>query len=270
MQTEVDDHPWIDTRAQVSRRRRRFPVRCCSFCREDDHFVNFCNSPRLEDFHNRLIQKKNELLSLEDGGDLNHKMREFELWLCSIDDRALLKAYSVKYCRAYARDSLDRSIYFIKRKIWREERDQELEMIQAANQFVHLVTRLRDDETNGVTDNQQHLLGDVITWLIDRNPDYTLLERLRNPVAAAKKLEIVWLLQEEEKQHDQEECSICYELTEYSNKVKLNCEHEFCGFCVKKIIEKNNKPCCAFCRVDLEKITVNSMNMECLFHEYKK
>ena len=276
MQRQADHNEWIDTRAQVSRRRRRIPVRCCSFCREDDHFVNCCNSPRLEEFQNRLYYKKIELLASQDGGDLNHKMREFELWLSTIDDRPLLKAYAVRYCRAYTRDTLDESILCIKRKIWSEERSQllqenrveEPEIVEAVNQFVHLVAQLRNEDPNEVTDTQQDLLEDVITWLIDRNPDYTLLERLRNNTTN-KKMEVVCLHEEREREKT-EECSICYELTEYSNQVKLNCDHEFCGGCVKKIIEKNNQPCCAFCRVPIEKIKVKTMNMQEIFNEYKK
>jgi uncharacterized protein YfcZ (UPF0381/DUF406 family) len=276
MQRQTDHDEWIDTHAQVSRRRRRIPVRCCSFCREDDHFISNCNSPRFSQFEMMLLQKKVHYLHRENG-NVVHAMNEFETWLCTINDRALVRAYATRYCGGYARDSIDNSVSFIIRKIWREERSQLLEenrievpeIIEAVNQFVHLVTQLRDNDPNEVTDTQQHLLGDVITWLIDRNPDYTLLERLRNNTNN-KKMEVVCLHQESKEKEETEECSICYELTEYSNQVKLNCHHEFCGGCVKKIIEKNNQPCCAFCRVPIEKIKVKSTNMEQIFHEYKK
>lgn len=54
-----------------------------------------------------------------------------------------------------------------------------------------------------------------------------------------------------------QECGIC--LTEdvpCSNMVKLGCGHELCGDCVKRII--HTKPCCAFCRADITKVSVNS------------
>jgi hypothetical protein len=53
------------------------------------------------------------------------------------------------------------------------------------------------------------------------------------------------------------ECGIC--LTEdihCSNMVKLGCGHELCGHCVKRIIDV--KPCCAFCRANIENVSVNS------------
>jgi hypothetical protein len=67
-------------------------------------------------------------------------------------------------------------------------------------------------------------------------------------------------------------CPICLDVlsTVFNTRRGENCDHEFCGFCVKKIIEKNNQPSCAFCRVSIEKIEVKTMNMECLFHDYKK
>jgi uncharacterized protein YfcZ (UPF0381/DUF406 family) len=275
MQRQADNNEWIDTRAQVSRRRRRIPVRCCSFCREDDHFISNCNSPRFSHFEMILLQKKLHYLDRENG-NIAHAMNEYESWLFTFHDRALVRAYATRHCRGYARDSINNSISVIMRKIWSEERSQLLqenriedtEIVQAVNQFVHLVTQLRNEDPNEVTDTQQNLLGDVITWLIDRNPDYTLLERLRNNTNN-KKVEIVCLDEETEREKT-EECSICYEVTEYSNQVKLNCDHEFCGSCVKKIIEKNNQPCCAFCRVPIEKIKVKTMNMQETFNEYKK
>ena len=57
-----------------------------------------------------------------------------------------------------------------------------------------------------------------------------------------------------------QECGIC--LTEdvpCSNMVKLGCGHELCGDCVKRIIDV--KPCCAFCRADITKVSVNSKSV---------
>jgi hypothetical protein len=283
---QESENSWIDTR--VSSRRRRRNTRCCSFCREDTHTVNLCNSPRLTEFENILYEKKMSLLALENV-DVNHKMRDFELWLCTMDNVNILKAYAVNKCGAYTRDSLSKCILFITRKIWIEERQEIHEYIlqrqqeyynvrRIQNEFIRLRTTFSQiaDQINQVNQNNQNneplqeaVLEGVMSWIIDRTPDLTILERMVSP---PKKLEIVWKYEKENEQNkiNNEECSICYEQTEYSNKVKLNCNHDFCGFCVKKIIEKNNKPCCAFCRVTIEKIEVNSMNMECMFDDYKK
>ena len=67
-----------------------------------------------------------------------------------------------------------------------------------------------------------------------------------------------------------QECSICYEQIEYSKMVKLNCDHEFCGYCVKKIVDTShttNLACsCAFCREKLEHVEVRHVEMQRLFH----
>jgi hypothetical protein len=54
-----------------------------------------------------------------------------------------------------------------------------------------------------------------------------------------------------------QECGICLiEDIPCSNMVKLGCGHELCGDCVKQII--HTKPCCAFCREEIAKVSVNS------------
>ena len=56
------------------------------------------------------------------------------------------------------------------------------------------------------------------------------------------------------------ECGIC--LTEdvsSCNIVKFGCGHDLCGDCAKRIID--TKPCCAFCRADITKVSVNSQTV---------
>jgi hypothetical protein len=50
--------------------------------------------------------------------------------------------------------------------------------------------------------------------------------------------------------------------------VKFGCGHEFCGGCAEKCI--NVKPCCAFCRADVKKVTVASKSMLSKFKKNKK
>ena len=62
------------------------------------------------------------------------------------------------------------------------------------------------------------------------------------------------------------ECGICLsDEIPCSNMVKLGCGHEFCGDCVEKFI--NVKPCCAFCRATIKKVSVGS---EVVLSKYKK
>ena len=62
------------------------------------------------------------------------------------------------------------------------------------------------------------------------------------------------------------ECGICLsnDIPCY-NMVKLGCGHEFCGDCAEKFI--NVKPCCAFCRATIKKVSVGS---EVVLSKYKE
>ena len=65
------------------------------------------------------------------------------------------------------------------------------------------------------------------------------------------------------------ECGICLsDDIPCSKMVKLGCGHEFCGGCAEKFI--NVKPCCAFCRADVQKVSVASKTMQAKFKKNKK
>lgn len=55
-------------------------------------------------------------------------------------------------------------------------------------------------------------------------------------------------------------CGIC--LTDdipIAKTVQTNCKHEYCDACMTQIIRR--KPCCAFCRADITRICVNSLDV---------
>lgn len=65
------------------------------------------------------------------------------------------------------------------------------------------------------------------------------------------------------------ECGICLnDDISCSKFVKLGCGHEFCGDCTEKFI--NTKPCCAFCRADVKKVSVGSKTMLAKLKKNKK
>jgi hypothetical protein len=59
-----------------------------------------------------------------------------------------------------------------------------------------------------------------------------------------------------------EECSICYEQMKRINAVTLNCEHRFCGGCIKQTLECHtdliNNPSCALCRTTMTSFCVKN------------
>jgi hypothetical protein len=65
------------------------------------------------------------------------------------------------------------------------------------------------------------------------------------------------------------ECGICLsDDIPCTKMVKLGCGHEFCGDCAEKFISV--KPCCAFCRATIKKVSVASKTMQAKFKKNKK
>jgi hypothetical protein len=55
-----------------------------------------------------------------------------------------------------------------------------------------------------------------------------------------------------------EECSICYEQTNWTNMVVLNCNHRFCSNCVQTSLKRMPHMTCAMCRSEIETYTVTN------------
>jgi hypothetical protein len=52
-------------------------------------------------------------------------------------------------------------------------------------------------------------------------------------------------------------CGICLsDEIPLANMVKTGCNHEYCDACISQIVR--TKPCCAFCRANITKLSVNS------------
>jgi hypothetical protein len=81
--------------------------------------------------------------------------------------------------------------------------------------------------------------------------------------AYVKKYNIVpSLFCEEQEAEELEECSICYEQMKRINAVTLNCNHRFCGGCIKQTLECHNdlinNPSCALCRTTMTSFSVKN------------
>jgi hypothetical protein len=68
--------------------------------------------------------------------------------------------------------------------------------------------------------------------------------------------------EEAEELEEVEECSICYEQMKRINAVTLNCNHRFCGGCIKQTLECHNdlinNPSCALCRTIMTSFSVKN------------
>jgi hypothetical protein len=298
----IEDGTWLETRRGNYHRRiaRRRPTRHCSFCGEANHTVNCCTSQRLIDFETLLRNKKDDLLVGSRSRSLNTVIRYFELWLYTIGPNenlfgghALIRAFAVRKCGAYTRDRITTCYNKIVRYIWDEvwfgqtrsignlphstigeipdinlssvssnnnnEEEHQENDIQVSNQFISFI--------NDVV--QYSLMNDLIqdemniTWRIDRNPD-------RNLIRKNSPLKLIMNVDNNNENNCENECSICYEQIEYSKMVKLNCSHEFCGYCVKKVVDTSNHSnlscVCAFCRESIEIVEVRHSEIQQLFN----
>lgn len=125
-------------------------------------------------------------------------------------------------------------------------------------------------------DERQLILRNIFSYNEHNNEDPTML-----PLASDELICILLRLIEENRHYDRTlfdnnitytkckcneeeesiECSICYDEISKNNKVRLNCNHEFCGSCIaihiKKTPSANVK--CPMCRTDIS--TVNELTL---------
>ena len=273
---------WIDSR--VRRPRQPAPrqnVRHCSYCKDPNHVINFCNHPSLHQFELELMDRKEFINTNYLNESLSSKINYFETSIFYVIplERSLKKkvrAFATSKCGSLANKLYYEHFKSISKYIWYDE--LEAERIIRQNEVDTIINLLNINPTELNRETIVGNNGEILGW-IDRSPD-TALNRLlmysENLLRALIPPEKKYMIQKSEiykeilNENIHKDCSICYEEKEQCCFVKLNCEHEFCGTCVKTIIDKNNKPSCAFCRTNIEKLEVYNNENEQLFVNYKK
>jgi hypothetical protein len=156
----------------------------------------------------------------------------------------LVKAYSIRFLGCSTRDRLNISLQKITSIIWENELN---------------LNSLEEQEEEQIENNNNN---NDIEWIIERTGDLSLLPN--TPIINEKEINII--LEETTIPLDlnlisKEECSICYENIEINKIVKINCSHEFCVGCIKKIINSDIKKC-ALCRNNIDCIKVKNTEIE--------
>lgn len=117
-------------------------------------------------------------------------------------------------------------------------------------------------EEPSMEDMEAALVNDINSGLyfmrarMNLNNPYTYMERF-----LVKRFNIETILEEQsleiENKETISECFICFENYKQSEFIKLGCNHEFCKDCTKKALrsDKRPKPCCAYCRTEVTKLT---------------
>jgi len=213
-------------------------TRRCSFCKSFTHNVTNCDNDRLLNFKENLISKRDDLREIH-SIDFNNKISYFETWLLG-QNQKLVKSYAIRFCGAYARNTVEICAVKIINSIWNVNQDIWGNNQSQSSDFVSL-----PDSAN-MEIAVEYLLG---------------LRNNRNQPDENRKFDIIPILCSASS-NPQEECSICYEEIETSNMVSLNCNHSFCGTCLSQTFKKcnpNSLPCCALCRTKIECVMVNDI-----------
>jgi hypothetical protein len=158
----------------------------------------------------------------------------------------------MRFCGAYSRNSLHLCVTKIINLLWNVEQDMWGNQ-QQTHDYVPLPSVSISQDSLDLLDFR------LVEFL-------TELRGIREETSENRKYNITGLLcmeiESEERTTQQilgeletiENCNICYEDKQNRHMVSLNCNHNFCGTCVSKILKKCNPlnlPNCAMCRTKI-------------------
>lgn len=102
------------------------------------------------------------------------------------------------------------------------------------------------------TDSDYGSLPELIPLDDEYNPDDFVNESIKEKKFAIES--VIETLQNDTEQL--EECGICFDNCNKTEFITFECDHEFCNDCVKRLLYSDSrpKPCCAYCRKEINKI----------------
>ena len=230
-------------------------INCCSFCKSNQHNIKLCNDPLLLKFGDNLLKKKrmlSEIISII----LSDKIAYFEIWINNQPIK-LIKSYALRFCGAKSKNNSRMLVESIINYIWNIEINEvNLEVNSQINTLIN--TSTISFENNLIQNSHNYLDMELSEFLGRIRQDYTQLNESR-------KFNIKTILSIGIKSLDsKEECDICYEDKEEKEMITLNCNHKFCGICVKQILKKCNIKCvpnCALCREKIVSMSIKDENL---------
>jgi hypothetical protein len=220
----------------------------CSFCRRSGHNRLTCIDQRLLDFETDCSIRCQSM-----------HPNEFNEWLCNSygDQVSLLKTFVAKKCRI-SMNRVDVSVftnaithYIYETYIFQYNQQQssriESELLSVLIQLrnpspgqMHPSPELQNEIQNAILFLE--MTGNIVN-LDERERKFAIKSTLQ-PIKSVSKNEVI-------------ECCICFESFKKKDFIVLKCGHEFCNDCLKKslVSDKRVKPCCAYCRTEIEEIT---------------
>jgi len=270
----------------------------CSFCNSPNHNITYCNHQLISVYYDNIKQTYLSIIALNNSVMYNENL--FKMVLNTRFYLRDLRAVGVKYLRVYASTSKSTLIsilwQYFNSLIWQQqqqtpenieedEEEEEEEDEEESNElppedasilsyigntyFSYMATMFPNPNPT-----VQPLVNDGYGFPHDLNFDFAL-ENVHNQFnPQVKKYRIHLHLVEEFGEvfgEDFEDCSICYDNTNCLDLVKLNCNHEFCGCCIKNTLNHHDKLCepsCALCRQPMSRFTVKKSETYKLIAEY--
>ena len=285
----------------------------CSFCNSQDHNIRGCDSPmvgilyeRIKVIYMDIITRSQENIESRFKTILNCRfnLRELRAVCASCGcarTTSCLKLELLHVLYRYFNDNITLPLP--------EQEPEWLEVRRLPTEPDPIPEYARDLEEAGSPETVIQEEHDI-TWYIDRTPTpisdlrYLMLQnapyhlRLGNiydvpwgerdglivnlstafdavaTIPQIKKYDIELMLVSGELEEGVEECAICYENIECMDLVKLNCNHKFCGSCIKQSLNAHNNmycgPSCALCRKEIDSFTVKTQEIYNLVADHCK
>jgi hypothetical protein len=108
-----------------------------------------------------------------------------------------------------------------------------------------------------VRDDDDMCIEKIMTNLWGSESDLIPFEPVE-PVAALVALVKKVIISDTKPETETEECAICYEQTNWTDMVVLNCDHKFCSNCIQTSMKCIQNMTCAMCRSEIETLTVTN------------
>jgi len=257
----------------------------CSFCRSSNHNITNCNDPLIETYYEHIRQLYINIMSTP------NLMRHNENIFTSVLNMHFylkdLRAIGVKYLNVYSRTTKSDLIllilyyfhslnYYHSQQTTQENTNTNLENDDNSAQDVFQ----NDPEDASIlhfinmTTNPHYQIHNIVPHNLapdfeaEHNNSYlsTQIKKYRIRLIVEENIEGFHADNEDEDFKDfkdLEDCAICYESMSDMNIVKLNCNHNFCGCCIKNTLHHNDKPyinpSCALCRNQISRFIVKNI-----------
>ena len=222
----------------------------CSFCRQTGHNIKTCNDIRIQNFETTCSL---EVQNYNSNDDFQQWLREN--YTRDSDNILLLKVFTIQKFHLRGRISLDICIEYIALYIYSKYKINEVNI--QYNEGNYRVPEVLNDYYENMRNIQEQLWMELFMNGI-RNintENYNVIEKYNISSFIENK--------ENEDMTINRECNICYDEKINKRFVKLNCNHDFCGDCIIKILKAPKTPCCAFCRGEIKSLTSKSDEMFC-------